>query len=68
MTLGGPAGAGLPVDRHQSHQAHQPPNALRIHGMAFVSQVPRHLPHTVKWRVQKLLADQQHQLKVNRAK
>jgi hypothetical protein len=41
VPLRGPAGVGRLVDRHQ---AHQPPDAFLDHGMAFVLQVPGHLP------------------------
>jgi hypothetical protein len=65
-TLRGLAGVGLLVDRHQPHQAHQSSDALFVHGMAFVLQTPAHLPDTVKWSVQKLLVDLQHQVEVHR--
>ena len=49
-----------------AHQAHQPPDALFVHGMTLILQVPCHLPDTVKRRVQKLLVDLQHQVEVQR--
>ena len=55
---------GFLVDRHQSHKAHQPPDALFVHGMAFILQMPRHLPHAVERGVQKLLVDQKHEVEV----
>ena len=45
--------------------AHQPPDALFVHGMALVLQVPGHLPDAVKRGVQKLFVDQQHQVEVH---
>ena len=42
-----------------------PPDALFIHGMALVLQVPRHLPHAVERGVQELLVDQQHEVEVH---
>jgi hypothetical protein len=60
------AGVGLLVDRHQSHEAHQPPDALLVHGMALVLQVPGHLPDAIERGVQKLLVDQQHEVEVHR--
>ena len=66
MPLCGPAGIRLLVDRHQTHEAHQPPDAFLVHGMALVLQVPGHLPHTVKRGLQELLVDQQHQIKIHR--
>ena len=49
-----------------AHKAQQPPDALLVHAMALVSQVPRHLPHAVERGLQKLLVDQQHQVEVHR--
>jgi hypothetical protein len=60
------AGVGFLIDRHQSHKAHQSPDALFVHGMTLVLQVPCHLPDTVKRGVQELLVDQQHQVEVHR--
>lgn len=44
MPASWPAGTGLPVDRHQPHEAHQPTYPLLIHQMTIVAQVPGHLP------------------------
>jgi hypothetical protein len=48
VPLRGLARIGFLVDRHQSHKAHQPPDALFIHGMTIVLQVPGHLPHAIE--------------------
>ena len=48
VPLGGLAGIGLLVDRHQAHKAHQSPDALFVHGVALVLQVPRHLPDAIE--------------------
>ena len=43
------------ADRHQARKAaHQPPDALFIHGMTVVLQVPCHLPDAMDGRVQEL--------------
>jgi len=56
-------GVRLLVDRHH---AHQPPDALFVHGMTLVLQVPCHLPDAVERGVQELLVDQQHQVEEHR--
>ena len=66
VPLCGLAGMGFWVDRHQSHKAHQSPDALFINGMALVLQVSCHLPDTIERRFQKLFVDLQHQIKVQR--
>jgi hypothetical protein len=57
----GATGVGFLVDRHQ---AHQPPDALFVHGMDTVLQMLRHLPDSVKRGVQKLPVDQEHVVEV----
>jgi hypothetical protein len=66
VALGGLAGVGLLVDRHQPHEAHQAANALMAHGMALVLQVPRHLPGAVERGIQELLVDHQHEVEPHR--
>jgi hypothetical protein len=66
VPLRGFAGVGFLVEWHQSHEAHQPPDALFVHGMALVLQVPGHLADAVERGVQKLLVDQQHEVEVHR--
>ena len=55
---------GLLVDRHQAHEPHQTAYTLLVELMAFVFQVPCHLPHPVKRRVRKLLINEPHQLQI----
>ena len=64
MPLCRPARVGLLVNRHQSHEAHQSADALLIHQLAFVTQMPCHLPDTEERRFQELLVDLPHQIKV----
>ena len=66
MPLRRSAGVGLLVDRHQPHEAHQPPDALFVHGMAFVLQVPRHLPDPIERGLEELLVDHPHQSRAAR--
>ena len=47
-----------------AHETHQLPDALLVHGMAFVPQVPGHLPNTGERRVEELLVDFEHQAEV----
>jgi hypothetical protein len=54
MPLRRSASIGLLVDRHQ---AHQPPDAFVIHGMAPVLQVPSHLLHAAKRGFEELFVD-----------
>jgi len=61
IPLCGLARVGLLEDRHQPHETHQPPDALDVHRMPFVLQVPGHLLNAVEGRVQELLVDQQHE-------
>jgi len=58
------AGVGLLVDRHQAHEAHQPPDALLVHAMPLVLQVPGHLANPIERRVEELPVDQPHQAEV----
>ncbi len=51
------AGVGLLVDRHQAHEPHQPPDALRVHTVSLVPQIPGHLPDTVEGRLEELLVN-----------
>jgi len=60
------AGVGLLEDRHQSHEAPQPPDAFLVHGMALVLQVPGHLADPIERSVQELPVDQQHEVEVHR--
>ncbi len=60
------AGIGFLIDRHQAHQPHQPPDALVIHSMATVLQVPRHLLHAVKRCLKELFVDHHHEVQVDR--
>jgi glucose dehydrogenase len=60
VALRGAARVGLLEDRHQPHEAHQPPDALHIHRMPFVLQ----MLNAIEGRVQELLVDQQHEGKV----
>lgn len=50
----GLSGIGLLVDRHQSHKAHQSLDALFVHGISLVLQVPCHLPNAIKRGVPKM--------------
>lgn len=59
-----PAGVGFLIDRHQSHQAHEPTDALLVHRMAFVAQVPGHLADAKERCLEELHIDQPHQRKV----
>lgn len=65
VALRGLAGVRLLVDRHQTHEPHQSPDALVVHNMAFVLQVPRHLLHAVKRRLEELLVDYHHEVEVH---
>ena len=60
VPIGGLARVGLLVDRHQAHEAHQPPDAFLVHGMAYVLQVPGHLLHAEKRSFEKLLVHHHH--------
>lgn len=53
------------VSLSNAHEARQPPDALLVHKVPFVAQLPGHLPHTMERRVKELLVDQQHQRKVH---
>lgn len=59
-----PAGVGPLVDWHQSHKPHQPPDALLVHHVPIIAQMPGHLPNTEERRLQKLLVDPPHQAEV----
>ena len=61
----GVAGVGILVDRHQAHEPHQSLDALIVHSIALVPQVPRHLLHTVERCLDKLLVDHDHEVKVH---
>lgn len=58
------AGVGFLVDRHKAHQPHEPTDALLVHYMAIVAQVPRLLSNAEERRVEELHIDQPHQRKV----
>ncbi len=58
--LGWPACVGLLVDRHQTHEPHQPPDPLLVHPMTFVLQVTGHLPDAEERRLQELFVDLAH--------
>ena len=66
MPLDSPAGVGLLVDRHEARQPHEPTYAFLIHQMAFVAQMPGHLPDPEEWRFQELLIDLAHEDQVQR--
>jgi hypothetical protein len=57
-------GVGLLVDWHQAHKPHQSTNALVVHNMAIVLQVPSHLLDPIKWRLEELLVDLHHEVEV----
>lgn len=59
-----PAGVRIPVDRHQAHQPHQTPHALRVHRLVLVPKVPSHPPDPEEWRLHELPVDQGHQAEV----
>ena len=61
------AGIWFLIDRHQAHQPHKAADALFIHEMAFVAQMPGHLPHPIERCLQELLVDQAHQIEVHLA-
>lgn len=63
--LGRSRAIGLLVDRHQTHEPHQPPHALVVHQMTFIAQVPGHLSDPEEGRPQELLVDPAHQGKVD---
>lgn len=65
MALRALAGVGLQVDRHQAHEPHQPPDALHIHGVALILQMPGHLPDAVERGFQELPVDQPHERQVH---
>jgi len=46
------------------HQAHEPPDALLVHVVTLIAQVPGHLPDPEERRLQKLHVDQPHQRKI----
>ncbi len=58
------AGIGLLVERHQAHKPHQSPDALVVHGMALILQMPCHLLHAVERCLEELLVDHDHQVEV----
>jgi hypothetical protein len=66
VPLRGSAGIGLLVDRHQSHEPHQPPDAFPVHDKPLVLQMSGHLADAVERSVQKLPVEQQHQVEVHR--
>jgi len=66
VPLGWLAGIGFLVDRHQAHQPHETPDALLVHRMTVVPQMPGHLPDTVERRLQELFVDLAHQAEVQR--
>jgi len=49
---------GFLVDRHKAHQPHERTDALLVHRMAIVAQVPRHLTNAKERRVEELHVDQ----------
>lgn len=51
-------GVGFLVERHETHQPHKATDALLVHQVLFIAQMPRHLTHTVKRGFQELLIDQ----------
>lgn len=59
------ADVALLIDRHEAHQAHQTSDPFLVHEMILIAQVPRHLTHAIKWRLQELLVDQPHQIEVH---
>ena len=58
------AGVGLLVDRHQAHEPHKAPDALLVHAVPLVLQMPSHLPDPVEGGVEELLVDKLHQAEV----
>jgi hypothetical protein len=58
------AGIRFLLDRHQSHEAHQPPDALFVHGMAIVALVTCHLADAEEGRVQEMHINLPHQREV----
>lgn len=65
VALRGLAGVRLLVDRHQAHEPHQSPDALVIHKMALVLQVPLHLLHAAKRCLEELLVNHDHEVEVH---
>mmetsp|Transcript_6898 Transcript_6898/g.10928 ORF Transcript_6898/g.10928 Transcript_6898/m.10928 type:complete len:207 (+) Transcript_6898:2399-3019(+) len=49
------AHVGLLVDRHEAHQPHQASDTLVIHQIAFIAQVPGHLPNAKERFLKELL-------------
>ena len=62
-----PARSALLADPHQSHTPHQAPDSLPAYNMAFVLQMPRHLPDVEARRLRERLVDPASQVKVNLA-
>ena len=61
------AGIGLLVDWHEAHQPHETSDPFLVHEMVVIPQVPGHLAHAIKRRLQELLIDQEHQIEVHLA-
>ena len=59
------AGVRLLVDRHQTHEPHQPPDTLHVDCVALVLQVPGHLLDAVERGFQELPVDQPHERQVH---
>ena len=61
------AGLGRPVDRFQTHEAHQPADAVAADRNAVAAQLSHHLPAAVKGIAQEQLVDSAHQRQILRA-
>jgi hypothetical protein len=58
-------GIGLLVDRHQTHKPHQSTNALVVHDLPLVPQVPCHLLDPLKRRLKELIVDHHHEVEIH---
>jgi hypothetical protein len=64
MICTGPAQMRLRIDRLQAHLPHQSLHVFPVHRTIFPSQMSRHLPGTVEWRLSILLVDHAHEQQI----
>jgi hypothetical protein len=64
MICTGPAQMRLRIDRLQAHLPHQSLHVFPVRLIIVPSQVSRHLPGTVEWRLSILLVDHAHEQQI----